>query len=248
MRRPMAPGKNKGGARVRGEVTGVRCRAVTCYCGSLDLRLRLLGKLLARSFGAEASARAWYLLEPDLGVRERVRRYVNERLWSLHEQVRLHVGTDDAADVSELRSEIAEAQSAAERRGYSVFRSSGQKVPRIGDPRPSNLELIGQIGGLHDNVDLGRLMYRTYSAIAHGTWHGLDDQMWSISEEGPDSHVRDDPSARATVLNFPIMLLLSGLGRAQSYFGWESIPLKSAVLQCWVLLSITTQTDSDELH
>jgi len=67
---------------------------------------------LARAL-AEASARSWYLLEPDIGPLERVRRLMNDRLFSLFERHTMWRQEEQMAallDLPELAALLAAAR------------------------------------------------------------------------------------------------------------------------------------------
>ncbi|MFJ8636450.1 hypothetical protein [Streptomyces sp. NPDC093568] len=56
---------------------------------------------------SETISKPWFLLEPDIGVRERVRRYMNYRLLSLKEQS-LVVGNGQTTEAGVVRQRLRE--------------------------------------------------------------------------------------------------------------------------------------------
>jgi hypothetical protein len=200
---------------------------------------------LARSV-AEMSSRAAYLLDSQANGRERARRFANEHLWSLHEQVRLYAGANMHEDLPALHTEIAELETAARRRGFTVHRQVGTQPPRLGARRPGNAELLAQqMGQTADGFDSGRSIYRAYSAITHGTWHGIDDEMWSSDGDKATRHMRDDPFASATLTSLAVLSVLDALERRHAQFGRQAPSLQSAGIQCALILSMYLDSTAD---
>src|SRR5919106_3884162 len=75
--------------------------------------------VLARA-SLELASRAWWLLEPTIGVRLRVARGINERLFSLSEQARLPIEDADRERARERRAGLLDE---AERLGFRKNRS-----------------------------------------------------------------------------------------------------------------------------
>lgn len=75
----------------------------------------------------EAAARSWYLADPDITIRERVRRYMNERLRDIHESRSFHEKL--GADSSEIYAQEEAISRAAQKHEFDVQNSEGwQKV------------------------------------------------------------------------------------------------------------------------
>ncbi|WP_433201326.1 hypothetical protein ACQP00_30340 [Dactylosporangium sp. CS-047395] len=219
-------------------------------------QLRALADLLGHDHGfwatvtlsrsvAEMASRAAYLLDTQVSGRERARRFANEHLLSLHEQVRLHVGGQMHEDVPALRAEIAAIEGAASSCGFTVHRPGNQQAPWIGDHRPvradlrpGNAEVLAQqMGRTADGFDTGRTMYRAYSAISHGTWHGINEGMWSTIDGEATQRMRDDPFLPATLISLAVLSVLDALERRRLQYGGQPTSLESARNGCLILLS-----------
>ena len=117
---------------------------------------------VARS-GIEWLALAHWLSDPDVGVGERVRRSLNERIASAYEQARL---PSDANPEPQRHARLLEATCL----GYTPTLSKKGRLRVLAPERPS---ITGHIQRLLGGDDLGKLLYSYLSAISHGTIWGL---------------------------------------------------------------------------
>ncbi|MET9914454.1 hypothetical protein ABZZ74_48495 [Streptomyces sp. NPDC006476] len=115
----------------------------------------------------------WYLLEPDIGERERVRRYMNLRLQSLKEQAQLETGSESTALRDHAADRIAHIFKAARAHGFEVRREGDRYRPPYLDTQiPPTTSLAADM--IAPQVPtLGPLFWRTGSAVAHGQQHGI---------------------------------------------------------------------------
>ncbi|MGW6739359.1 hypothetical protein ACWGDX_01225 [Streptomyces sp. NPDC055025] len=195
---------------------------------------------VARS-ALDIATKPWFLLEPDIGARERVRRYMNYRLQSLKEQS-LMLGNDHASEAEAVRQHVRERTErilrAARHHGFSVKGKIMDKVRPcyLGPhPVPSTTEMASDViapGG----SQLGALLWRATSAIAHGQTHGL---MMFYAEApgapvtGPDDHfeyrqMQISPQEAALRCAGAPLATLAMLRRLYSHYGWAAAELEAA--------------------
>jgi hypothetical protein len=205
-----------------------------------------LGVLLKSAAGITAShtiARAaldiaigpWFLLEPGIGERERVRRYMNVRLLSLKEQTQLEAGSTDTVIRQHAEGRIARIVDAARVHGFDVRRERDRyKPPHLGAQMPSTTSLAPEI--IAPNVPaLGALYWRLGSAVAHGQQHGLT--MFFERVDGPvqsshgDALAQMQVSAKDTALRCggAPLAAISMLQRLYAQYGWPTDKLATAV-------------------
>lgn len=134
--------------------------------------------VLARA-AIEHCARAAWLAEAGIGLRQRVARGVNERLESLARQAQLPpaAGTREHAN-RRIRALLQDA----EKLGFRVIPAENNRPPAIEERRPSYRRLVRDLLGRRGDDDLGPLAYSYYSGVAHGDLFGLSQ---SMSREAP---------------------------------------------------------------
>jgi hypothetical protein len=122
--------------------------------------------VLARSV-LENAASAYWLLERDIGVEERIRRVLNERLYSERQKIESGILKDD--ELERARATIESILSEAQSRGWA---SSGRDRNRYlgAEGRPGFRALVKRV---LQSAELGAAFYSFYSAITHGTQYGL---------------------------------------------------------------------------
>ncbi|MDQ6946525.1 MAG: hypothetical protein M3256_09690 [Actinomycetota bacterium] len=135
--------------------------------------------VLARS-ALECCARAAWLAEPGIGVKRRVARGLNERLYSLAEQAKLPGAPQDP----ERRRRILDE---AKRQSFARLSSGSQSVVALEERRKGGTAIVKW---LFENaqVDLGEVVYRFWSSVAHGTIYGL---VQSLDPHVPQAHGLD---------------------------------------------------------
>ncbi|MGW5658366.1 hypothetical protein [Streptomyces humi] len=203
---------------------------------------------VARS-ALDIATKPWFLLEPGVDARERVRRYMNYRLQSLKEQS-LMVGNDQSPGAEAARQHVRERTErilrAARHHGFSVKEKITDKMRPcyLGPHRvPSTTEMASEIiapGGSR----LGALLWRANSAVAHGQTHGL---MMFYAEApgapvtGPDDHfeyrqMQISPQEAALGCAGAPRAALAMLRRLYSHCGWPTDELEAAgrqTLETW---------------
>lgn len=198
---------------------------------------------VARS-ALDISTKPWFLLEPGIGARERVRRYMNYRLLSLKEQS-LMLGIDEASEKEAVRQHLRERTErilrAARHHGFSVHGKTTDKVRpfHLGlRGVPSTTEMASAViapGG----SQLGALLWRATSAVAHGQPHGLlmfYGQAPGAPVTGPDDHfeyrqMQISPQEAAFGCAGAPLAALAMLRRLYSHSGWSAADLEIAARQ-----------------
>lgn len=127
---------------------------------------------LARAL-LEAAGRACDIGELRIGARQRVQRYMNERLFALHQISDLPSGARDPEGLHEQRAQILES---ATRLGFArVPHSNPDKAAagslalpaQLGSSRPGDLEVVRRV--FTHTRELGDGAYRWLAAGAHAT-------------------------------------------------------------------------------
>src|SRR6266540_267898 len=146
----------------------------------------------------EASARAWWLLDPAIDVQERVARFMTERLFGLSDRLQLErmVG-EPTQQTGEIIDRIT---ASAARKKFSVV-SCGRGLSAVERCRPNSADLIERFFG---GDDLGRAVYKLLSQVAHGNYVGVANRMQTVPNIArPGQHfaatsVTDLPTILAT--------------------------------------------------
>lgn len=130
-------------------------------------------------------ALAHWLSAPDIGVKERVRRSLNERVASAYEQARLPSGANPEP---ERQARLLEATSL----GYALTPTRKGRLRVLAPERPS---ISGHIQRLFGDGDLGKLLYSYLPAISHGT-------IWRLVQRAEPL----DPTAHGPVVTAGLMV------------------------------------------
>ena len=139
----------------------------------------------------EAFALAFYLSEPDIGQRERVRRWVNLRLVGAHDTAAVLKRHTDDAVFDQARQSHAEMVSrllrTARQHGFNVRDEKNQGRPTYLETRqPSATNLCDDV--VSDTTGLGATYFSLLSSVAHSRIDGLTSHVQPIldaSEAGP---------------------------------------------------------------
>jgi hypothetical protein len=124
----------------------------------------------------EAFALAFYLSEPKIGQRERVRRWVNLRLVGAHDTAAVLSRHDTNAVFDQARQSHTEMVdsllSAARRHGFMVRGERERGRPTYLETRqPSTTALCDQV--VSDTTGLGATYFSSLSSVAHSRIDGL---------------------------------------------------------------------------
>ncbi|MFJ4633554.1 hypothetical protein [Streptomyces sp. NPDC088847] len=188
----------------------------------------------------------WFLLEPEIGERERVRRYMNLRLQSLKEQTHLESGADSTEIRDHAKDRIRLILEAARAHRFEVRRERDKySPPFLGDQMPRTTSLASQIIAPEVPV-LGPLFWRLGSAVTHGQQHGITmffertDQL--VDSAHGDAAVRMQASSQDTALRCggAPLAAIAVLQRLFAQYGWDTDRLNTAiadVIRTWQLVS-----------
>lgn len=183
----------------------------------------------------EAASRAWYHLDPDADVRERVRRFMNERLWSFAESRRFLKGLGDGTTA------VAKAEEAilrtAEVQNFNARRSSrGSKERYLGEPRPTIMNLCDVVlPSQPERPNFGSAIYRFLSASAHGGLQGLIGHL-EKADDGSAALVKSSEK-HARHLLWPLRAYVAMGNRFLDHYGWPKERWeqeRDAALDFWV--------------
>jgi hypothetical protein len=216
-------------------VCGSQAAAAGDFAHSLALLLRsprtVYGQAAVARGPSEHAARLWYVLEPNLEPIERVRRYLNERLYSMHEQLNIIEALGELDPVAspteesrqQLTARIHEILRWAEKIGLASVqdrtprRSGLPATPQIGKQRPSATALHEQA-----LIGLGALSYRLACAVTHAVGYAISNRL----ERPPVDQTLTQPTMRPQQaalehLYAPLMLIKAG-DRLHQRMGWAS--------------------------
>lgn len=165
--------------------------------------------------GIEALAMAAWLGEPRIGAKERVRRSINERIYSAIQQERLPEGLNPEPGRRQRLLAAVEA-------GFARTQSKRGQPAYLAPARPSITKLV--INALDDDR-LGRTVYSYFSAVSHGALWGLTQAL--VPQAGPSE---DQGTAGLEHSSLGIGLYALALASAhitawdgwRQHMGWES--------------------------
>src|SRR4051812_33173785 len=173
----------------------------------------------------EHAAKAWWMLDPTIGVRLRIARGLNERLYSFAEVARLPL-SDETRETAKERALALVAQ--AEGHSFRKLPAKRREPATLEERRPTQSDIVGQLLKAGDDETLGRVTYRFYSAVAHGSVFGL---LQSASRTAPGLPQTPGTTWAAFATNSAdVNNLLSGviMGLGAAYnrrvelFGWTT--------------------------
>lgn len=179
----------------------------------------------------EQLAPLYWLYDPQIDVRERVRRRLNLRLESLVEQHNIAATLTPAAR-DEVAKQILEIKAAAGRHGFQYQRTKPRAKGVLGarylDHRlPSDAQLIAGVVELTDSGDrFGRLVHRLTSAVTHGQTHGLLpfllDRMPSDEPGISKASVGITMGMYASLTGAVVLAANVTVQRLSAHFGWPT--------------------------
>lgn len=158
---------------------------------------------LAR-FGVEVLAMAAWLGEPRIGAKERMRRSINERIYSAIQQERLPEGLNPELGRRERLLAAVEA-------GFERTKAKRGQPAYLAPARPSITKLV--VNAL-DDERLGRTVYSYLSAVSHGALWGLAPALL------PPTDPTEDPGT-------------GGLEHSSLGIGLYALALASAHITAW---------------
>jgi hypothetical protein len=180
--------------------------------------------VLARAV-LEAAGRAWWLFEPGIGLRLRVARVINERIFGLHQQLRLPLPEEYLARARERLNELfAEAA----RLGFGTVGGPRADIGYLEETRPGQTELVTNLLSADGDSSLEAFVYGFFSAVAHGTTFGLTSSVEANAPSAPRTPgvtwgaVKTRSPDVVHVLAAVILGTREAQGRRNELFGWAS--------------------------
>ena len=196
----------------------------------------IFGPLVVARSCVEASARAWWLLDPSDSVRERVGKSFRVRLRSVDETTHLIKELLDGSDrkeadpgrqrlLEELESQRLRRLEILEQavgRGIPVHYEAGELVG-INVAMPKNDELVGAL--LQDaGATLGAAIYVLLSGVTHATPYALLQYFSQVGSDDPlVAHLEPRLSDESLLSTTTVVLLafIASFGRLVDLYGWD---------------------------
>jgi hypothetical protein len=183
---------------------------------------------LARAL-LEGAGRTFQLAEPGIGARERVVRYMNERLYGLDQISNLPA---EARDSERLRSDRAEIFNSAKRKGLDrTPHPDPEKAAegRLAEPAQIGKARLGDMAvarGLFDSIPLfGKAAYQWFAAGAHATVYEVQKPWTMVGGTGglgPDRVLLGrDPVQVHQVLQVAMLGYSQAATRTLKFHGWN---------------------------
>jgi hypothetical protein len=174
--------------------------------------------------GLECLALAHWLDAPGIGVRERIRRSLNERIASAAEQAKLG-GALNPEPGRQQRLLQAEALGYEITKGRHMFK-------HFAPQRPTITAHVKRVLG-HD--ELGRVLYSYTSAISHGTIWGLVERIEAPDDPGPvvRAGVAITSSNIGLMAAALVMAHASAYGGFIEHMGWDEPRWRAALERAW---------------
>lgn len=182
-----------------------------------------LGPFVLARAAFEASARGWWIFDPDIGLEDRLCRGANATLNSFYERAKL----DREMGVAETRApKIKAIFDTAQQTGLPVT-PSRKKSPRwLGDGWPDTTTLCRQFMEDSDQRSVGGVLYRYLCAMTHGTLDGLLRNVQPIEglppgQTGTMTTQEIDPHELAMFASSVLVAYVIAAERQMVYFGWN---------------------------
>lgn len=171
---------------------------------------------LARS-AWEMHARAWRLLDPGIGLRERVGRGMTERLYSLWEASKF---PPEAREEQDPQGQIESLLATADAFGYVRSLGDERRPPWVQEKRPGAAKVIGEA---HREAlgEVGEATYRFLAAKSHGTLFGLVDPR-PYAPPGLNLRPVVAPVFLAMVLALTAVTQIYTVAREVEVYGWDT--------------------------
>lgn len=170
--------------------------------------------LLARG-AVEHAARAFWLLEPDIGPKRRVARHQTQRIASFAELKKL---PRESIDHDLMSEKLAEIYAEANRFGFQKLTRKGRPAA-LEEEMPGGTSLVRELMKGPDGDDWGGTIYSYWSATAHGTLYSILGFLESLDEA--DVHqLRVSSSDINLVLAGTITGYVRLIDRHRAQLGW----------------------------
>ena len=186
-----------------------------------DMRTPVYSHTVLARATLEHAGRAWWLLDPTIGVRLRIARAATEHIFSLSQQMPLL----DKARRGEARVKRAALLDEAERLGFQKVQASPRVPPSLEEERPGQTKLVKALFG---DVESGGVTYGFFSAVAHATTFGLSSSVTLDAPNMPKTPgviwgaVYTGSHHVVTVLSAMFLGMGEAFKRRNELFGWRS--------------------------
>jgi hypothetical protein len=198
-----------------------------------------------------ASARGWHILDPEIGMRERVARGVTERLYGLNE-----IGRMGEHFAERARTErVPKIVDSAVRQGFEPIPPRKPWDPwAIDDPRPGMMDAIEALMVHRGDPGLGKLLARYTSAMAHGTAGTLYQLLRKYPDPADPQRMVGAPElSLETMVPFVATTLVGSIPATERQvflYGWDWVTWdslqRSALRTCTDLMAATSPGDNEE--
>lgn len=197
-------------------------------CGSMSLYTVIRGS-------AEAAATAFYLLDPGIDARERVRRSINWRLTGLCEEMNLMRGLTGPDAASSLRHSQQRAEAIARTAaqfGFQFRKADRHRAAYLGTRMPGATQLMEACATR--TPGLGTAQQRVMSGVAHAQVHGLTRFMRPASLRTPEGRSMTELNLTADRAALDLMagpFCASSLAeRLYPFMGWDIADIEPTVI------------------
>lgn len=180
-----------------------------------------LGILAGARAGIENAARAWWLFDPAISVKDRAGRGLADRFYSLHEALKVQraMHRDDNKFRVTMDRRIRQVTESAERQGFEVAAGRQGKVVR-GYSRRSSTDLLTMIHGVE-----GEVVYRFLSASIHGTAYALLQHLEATEDPRGGMGYTAVPNSDFRLIGWSlaktIQTFLGAFERQTLLYGWD---------------------------
>lgn len=203
----------------------------------------------------ENLAIVFWLYEPGIEARERVRRRMNLRLSALIEQQNVSAATGNGKAQGLARSMIA-IKTSAQRHGFTWKVRNGRRLPDgmlharyLDQPMPTQRRLLSDLLTEPGETDqgLGKIFQHLTSSVLHGHLHGtaafiLDTEPASLAGVAAAGIGIDGPRF-AQLYGAVLLAALSTMVRCSQHFGWNIGPWMDAARRAMSSLKPLIATD-----
>lgn len=176
-------------------------------------------RVVARAL-LETTARAWWILDPTIDVRERIERGITDVIQSLRSQRTALI--EIPKDVSPIDDRLARIRGAADATGFICLDDDKGRLCAIGSARLNDLDIVDRL--LKDQG--GRTAYRSYASVHHAMLLGLVDGL-EATWDHERAKQRIFSSPLGAVEHLEGVCAFGGLGFAKAFdrevdlYGWD---------------------------
>ncbi len=189
----------------------------------LGVQMPLFGPEILTRSAHETAARAWWLVDPAIGLRRRIARSLTDRLYSADYATAL--ARDYGVDVDHFSEPPARVEATCEALGLTITGPLRRRHVD-GEARPHATQLCTDLLRSIDPEDTTNrpsVAYPYYSAIAHGTYYALLHAFEDTGERWDGKTVLIAQVSLPTLVQAVELALAAFIGfleRLVTYMGW----------------------------